>query len=116
MTNTERKTAFALRLGGESWEEIGRKLSYEESTVRQDLERCLHRGGRTVQTVYPVLGRFIDRNCGGSIRAFAQDCGLSPRLLYDVLPGRKTMSAYCLGRIAEATGLSDREIRQREVG
>lgn len=115
MTDLERKRAFALRLQGNSWAEIGQALSYSESTVRQDMERCLRGTNRCVQTVYPALRSCIRRDFGGSVRAFARACGLPPRVLYAVLPGEKPMSADCAARIQAVTGLSEDQLRQKEA-
>lgn len=115
MTDLERKRAFALRLQGKSWSEIGQDLSYSESTVRQDLERCLRGRNHQVETVYPALRSCIRREFGGSVRAFARACGLPPRVLYGVLPGDKPMSADCVERIRAVTGLSEDQLRQREA-
>ena len=116
MTNFERKKAFSLRLEGNGWKEIGEALGYCSETVKKDLRLCILGKPRRVRSVYPALSRFIEERYGGSVRAFALDCGLGPQVLYSVLPGRRPMSPEEVQCIRELSGLSPAEILRREEG
>ena len=115
MTNTERRRAFALRLDGQSWEEIGGTLGYAGNTVYQDLRDCLACRPRRIRTVYPALGRIITERYGGSVRAFSLDCGVSPRAMYDILPGRKALPPDDAEKIRRTTGLTGAELFREEA-
>lgn len=106
MTNSERRQAFDLRLLGRSWEEIGEQLRYAPTTVFEDMQDCLRGPQRTARCVYPDLRSVLAERYGGSVQAFAEDCGMNLNTAYAVLSGRCRMTESIAARIGQATGLS----------
>lgn len=106
MTNQERIKAFALRLEGCSWKEIGKALGYSAATVQQDLKRCVGIGPRQVHCVYPALRDYITERYGGSVQSFARACGVAVSTMYAVLPGRVRPGKLIIDALLETTGLS----------
>jgi hypothetical protein len=113
MTNQERMKAFSMRLEGRGWKEIGRALGYSDSTVQQDLKRCVEIRPRQVHCVYPALRDHITERCGGSVQAFAHACGIGVNTLYAVLPGRVHPGKLVIDAILKTTGLPYEEAFRR---
>lgn len=114
MTNQERIRAFHLRLEGKSWAEIGAALGFSADGVRQDMLRCVVGTPRRVNCMYPALRRAIEERWGGSVRAFAADCGLHESALYTVLPGKARPSPAVAAAITRTTGLPYEEAFRTE--
>ena len=114
MTREERMQAFAMRLDGCGWAQIGQALGYEPESVAVDLKRCIQRGPRTPRIVYPAIAEYITKQCGGSVYRFACLCGLSPSALYAPLGGRRHMTKDVADAIIAATGLSRKAAFKKE--
>lgn len=114
MTNKERRRAFALRLEGRGWAEIGRAMGYCGSTVYEDLLSVIRRAPRQPNICYPALRRYVAEQYGGSVGRFAQECGISASTLYTVLRGKSKPSKQVLDAILSATGLSYEEAFWKE--
>lgn len=110
MTNEDRLKAFEMHLNGIPWAEIGKTLGYSSSTVFSDLRSCVaatHSSGS--RCVYPAIWAFIADRCGGSIREFANQCGMPYGSVYNGITGRDAMSLKRRRRMAEVVGLSMQE-------
>lgn len=114
MTNEERRRAFALRLAGRSWAEIGRSLGYSGGCVRHDLLSCLDRGPRQPNIRYPVLRRYVMDHCDGSVKRLAQECGVSANTLYSVLRGISAPQKSLVDKLLYSTGLTYEQAFQEE--
>ena len=103
MTRQERLEAFTRRIDGATWEEIGAALGYAPTTVWKDLHNCITAMPRRPNIRYPGLRRYVEEECGGSVRQLARRCGVKEAVLYyslsDGVPNRDTVQA-----ILSATG------------
>lgn len=88
MTKQERLKAFEMRLDGSNWSEIGRAIGYSSTAVRQDLLGCVMTRPRQVACAYPAIRRIITEDYGGSVSAFAKECGISNGAMYYTLSGK----------------------------
>lgn len=113
MTNEERIKALQMRLDGKSWEYIANVLGYSKTTVTEDLKACIVHPPRQVNCVYPALKRIIVERYGGSVYAFARDCGISNNAMYYVLPSKRPPGRKVLSAILSTTGLSYEEAFRR---
>ena len=100
MTQKDRLSAFRLRLKGLSYEQIGRQLGYDSHTVYLDLRNCLRGNWKPLKWKirYPAICEYTEEECGGSMKALADRCGLSPNTLYNIFysdqpPGPKVTQA-----------------------
>ena len=114
MTKHERLKAFEMRLDGSNWSEIGRAIGYSSTTVQQDLQGCVLTKPRQVNCVYPVIRRIITEDYGGSVRTFAQDCGITYNAMYYTLSGKCIVSDQRKKIIANVLGIPPEEAFQRE--
>ena len=109
MTRQERLEAFTRRLDGATWEEIASSLGYAPKTVRDDIHRCITAMPRRPNIRYPGLRRYVEEECGGSVRQLARRCGVKEAVLYyslsDGVPSRDTVQA-----ILSATGKTYEEL------
>ena len=110
MTHAERLRAFEMRLNGATWAQIGAELNYDVATVYNDITCCIRSVPRQVRCCYPAIRQVIIRRHGGSIRAFADYCGLQVNTLYYLFsdPCRRPASAT-VDAILLATGLTYEE-------
>ena len=115
MTKQERLKAFEMRLDGSNWSEIGRALGYSSTAVKNDLQGCVLTKPRQVHCVYPVIRRIITEDYGGSVRAFAQDCGITYNAMYYTLSGKCDVKPERMAIISKVIGISPEEAFQREV-
>lgn len=103
MTRQERLEAFTRRIDGATWEEIGAALGYAPTTVWKDLHNCITTMPRRPNIRYPGLRRYVEEECGGSVRQLARRCGVKEAVLYyslsEGVPNRDTVQA-----ILSATG------------
>ena len=114
MTKQERLKAFEMRLDGKSWSEIGRAIGYSSTAVQQDLQGCVLTKPRQVHCVYPVIRRIITEDYGGSVRAFAADCGISYGAMYYTLSGKCFVPPERQEVISKAIGIPPVEAFERE--
>lgn len=106
MTNEDRLKAFEMHLNGVPWAEIGKALGYSSSTIFSDLRACVaatHSSGK--RCVYPAIWAYIADRCGGSIREFADQCGMPYGSVYNAITGRDSVSLKRRRRMAEVVGL-----------
>lgn len=113
MTKHERMQAFEMRLDGANWSQIGRALGYSSTAVKNDLLGCVMTKPRQVTCVYPAIQRIITNAYGGSVRAFADACGLTYGAMYYTLSGRYFPSPERQAAICTAIGLSPAEAFER---
>ena len=114
MTKQERLKAFEMRLDGYKWIEIARALGYTSTTVKQDLQGCVLSKPYQVNCVYPVIRRIITEYYGGSVRAFAQDCGITYNAMYYTLSGKCFVPPERQEVISKAIGIPPVEAFERE--
>lgn len=114
MTRSERLRAFEMRIDGATWKEIGAALNYEPSTVCNDITLCVHSIPKQVRCCYPAIRDVIARDYG-SIRAFADHCGLPANTLYYLFGDpRRRPAAATVDAILIATGLTYEEAFRKE--
>ena len=106
MTKQERLKAFEMRLDNCTWMQIGEALGYSHEHVRRELTACVLARPRRVNCIYPNIQRIITERYGGSVRSFAQDCGIPENTLYYILPGRGRPSKFVQQKILATTGLT----------
>lgn len=114
MTKQERLQAFEMRLDGCKWSEIARTLGYTSTTVQQDLRACVLAKPYQVNCVYPVIRRIITEYYGGSVRAFAQDCGITYNAMYYTLSGKCDVKLERMAIISKVIGIPPEEAFRRE--
>lgn len=114
MTKRERMKAFELRLEGKSWTRIAEALDYTPATVKEDLLSCITARPRQVNCVFPAIRKIIAEEYGGSVRAFAEDCGISHTAMYYFLSGRRSTTATRKARICAVLNLSPGAAFRRE--
>ena len=115
MTKQERLKALEMRLDGSNWSEIGRALGYSSTAVKQDLQGCVLTKPRQVHCVYPVIRRIITEDYGGSVRAFADACGISYGAMYYTLSGKCFVPEERQEIISAAIGIPPAEAFVREA-
>lgn len=116
MTNQERIRAFTMRLNGATWQEISRAIKYNPVTIRDDLLRCVRYAPRQSSVIYPVIRDYIAVNYGGTVGAFATDCGISYNVMYSALTGRTRPSPAIRTAVAKMLGTSaDNAFREEET-
>ena len=104
MTRAERIAAFAMRLDGKSWVEIGETLGYSPGAALKDLRSCLEGTQKAAYCVYPAIARAIQEEFGGSIRSLADAAGISYNTAYNILTGRADPGRHA-AILSEAAGL-----------
>lgn len=114
MTNPDRRTAFALRLEGKSWEEIGQALGYCGSTVYADLTACIRQTPRQPNICYPALRAYVAEHCEGSVLRFSAACGVRVNTLYPLFSGKTAPRQPVIDAILRATGLPYEEAFRKE--
>lgn len=114
MTKHERLKAFEMRLDGFNWSAIARELGYSSTTVQQDLQGCILVKPRQVNCVYPAIRRIITDKYGGSVRAFAADCGISYGAMYYTLSGKCYVPVERQKIISNVLGIPTVEAFERE--
>lgn len=114
MTRKDRLKAFEMRLDGSSWSEIGSALGYAATTVKQDLRGCVMAPPRQVTCVYPAIRRVITEDYGGSVRAFADACGITYGAMYYALSGKHSVKPERQKIICTVVGLPPAETFARE--
>lgn len=97
MDQEMRMKAFALRCRGMTWAEIGESLNYDERAIDRELHAVIEKQDRRLRIRYPRLRVYVQDECGGSIRVFAERMKVSPYrlrqvLLHGVPPGAKLKS------------------------
>lgn len=113
MTRAERMEAFRRRLDGGTWEEIGAAMGYAPQTVRDDLHRCITALPRRPNIRYPGLRRYVEEQCGGSVRTLARRCGVKEAVLYYCL-SVGTPTDETIQSIISATGKPYEELFDHE--
>ena len=114
MTRQERLKAFEMRLDGGTWSRIGQALGYSSTHVRQDLLSCVMAKPRQVTCVYPAIRRVIAEDYGGSVRAFADACGITYGAMYYALSGKNSVKPERQKIICTVAGLPPAEAFARE--
>ena len=114
MTKQERLQAFEMRLDGCKWSEIARKLGYTQTTVKQDLQGCVLTKPYQINCPYTAIRRIITDRYDGSIRALADECGITYNAMYYTLSGKCPVSAQRQKIIANVLGIPPEEAFQRE--
>lgn len=106
MTNTQKMQAFEMRINGYTWDEIGEKLGYAGSSVRDGLTSCIRGATRKPACcIYPNLQKYIAENYSGSIPEFSEACGIGYAALYKFLTGR-TSSRRIAVALQSFTGIA----------
>ena len=106
MTKDERIQAFEMRISGMSWEEIGLAVGYTPGGVRADLIRCVRDVFRTPNVVYPAIKKYIQREYGGSLLAFASAMGIPRTTAYRVLRSKIPPKSDVIEKILKGTGMT----------
>lgn len=114
MTNEERARAFAMRLEGRTWAEIGDELHYAPQTVSVDMYAALERTPRAPTILYPAIRKHIGRHYGGSVAAYAKEIAVSPSRLRRVLFCGDTPPDSMVKKITEDMGMEAKEVFARE--
>ena len=112
MTRKDRLTAFSMRLDGMTWAQIGKCLSYSPGAVSKDLHRVLEKEQAAPVLLYPNLQRYMEKQCYGSVEAFAHAMHVSPHRLRCVLIYGDEPAESLVQKITEATGLTEKEAVQ----
>ena len=120
MDQEMRMKAFALRCRGMTWAEIGECLNYDERAIDRELHAVIEKQDRRLRIRYPRLRVYVQDECGGSIRVFAERMQVSPYrlrqvLLHGVSPGTKLRRKIELEtRMSQEEAFSDswREVKQ----
>ena len=114
MTRNERLKAFEMRLDGHNWSEIANELGYSLNGVKHDLMNVVMSKTRQVNCAFPVIRRYIEEHCDGSIRAFSNACGLSYGSLYYRLGGRASVPEAYQKIICDLIGMPRDIVFQRD--
>ena len=85
MDQEMRMKAFAMRCRGMTWAQIGESLNYDEHTIDKELHAVIEKQDRRLGIRYPRLRVYVQEECGGSIRVFAERMKVSPYRLRQVL-------------------------------
>lgn len=109
MSNEEKLRAFAMRLEGKTWDEIGAELHYTKQAVHQALYSVLCGGERSAQIVYPEIREYIARRHDGSVSAFAADIEMGASYVRRVLFCGEKPSAKLSAKITSAMGVTEEE-------
>lgn len=110
MTREEKIEAFAMRLDGKTYEEIGKRFGL----TKQRIEQILNVSGRDMSLkgiIYPNLCRHI-REHYGSVPKFDDALGYAgrnPNLMYRRLRGEGTIAISEVRKILELTGMTFEE-------
>lgn len=110
MTREEKIEAFAQRLDGKTYEEIGKRFG----VTKQYIEQILNVSGRDISArgvIYPNLYRYI-REHYGSVPKFNDALGYAgrnPTLMYKRLRGEGIITIYEVREILELTGMTFEE-------
>lgn len=109
MTREEKIEAFAMRLDGKTYEEIGKRFGL----TKQRIEQILNVSGRDMSLrgiIYPNLLRHI-REHYGSVPKFddALCAGRNPSLMYRRLRGEGIITISEVREILELTGMTFEE-------
>ena len=109
MSNEEKLRAFALRLEGKTWEEIGEIMHYTKQSVHQALYSVLSGGERSTLVAYPEIREYITRRHGGSVAAFATEMQMSASYVRRVLFCGERPSEKLVKNVTAALGVSEEE-------
>lgn len=113
MTKQERLKAFEMRLNGRNWSEIGRELGYSSTAVRDDLLLCVSARPHQVTCVYPEIRDIITDKYGGSVSAFARECGISYGTMYYALSGKRPPRSEIQRKICAAINMPPEQAFRR---
>lgn len=109
MNREERIKAFTMRLDGFSWEDIGKEIGYEPSTVFCDVSRCIKKRRRPVSIVYPALREMCYQKFDGSLSNMAKALGLSESTLRSQMNGTCQPSGNTIRAILSVFGMTFEE-------
>lgn len=106
MTKEEMIRAYAMRLDGASWEDIGKALQYAGVSVYCTLLASIQSKPRQGTVIYPVLRELIETKYHGRITAFARDLGMPESTTRSILKGIAQPGKPFLTALEGKTGLS----------
>lgn len=106
MTKEEMIRAYAMRLDGESWEEIGKALKYAGVSVYCTLLASIQSKPRQGTVIYPVLRELIETKYHGRINEFVRDLEMPESTTRNILKGISQPSRQFLTALEGKTGLS----------
>lgn len=112
MTKEEMIRAYAMRLDGESWDEIGKALKYTGVSVYCALLASIQSNPRQGTVIYPVLRELIETKYHGRINEFIRDLGMPKSTTRNILKGISQPSKQFLMALENKTGLSADEAFQ----
>ena len=118
MTKSEMAAAFALRMDGLTWNQIGEQLNYSAVFVRQrlvDVVMGINHQGNKIHVVYPELNKVLEKECNGCVSIFTEKVGISREWGYKILTGKYPMTDRTAQQIAATFDLTLREVFQREA-
>ena len=112
MTREEKIDAFAMRLDGKTYEEIGKHYGVSKQYVERILNASAMKGTRPLdKIIYPNLGQFIKAHYNG-VMNFCLALGYGSRNttpMYKRLRGKAAMTISEVRNILELTGMTFEE-------
>lgn len=112
MTKEEMIRAYAMRLNGASWEDIGKALKYAGVSVYCTLLASIQSKPRQGTVIYPVLRELIETKYHGRITEFVRDIGMPESTTRNILKGIAQPSEPFLRAVENKTGLSAQQAFQ----